>query len=454
MTTRLFGTDGIRGPANVGKLAPAAIARLGLAVARVLRDEAPARHVPRALIGRDTRVSGPSVSAALTAGLLAGGVEVHDAGVLPTPAVALLTRRRNFDLGAVVSASHNPWRDNGLKLLGRHGHKLDDVEESAIEAAYAAADLETAVDPAIAARAHVRPRAADEYVRAFLGEFKGLRLRRLHVVSDSGNGAQCGIVAPLLRKLGARVTALGEEPDGRNINLRCGALHPRRMQRTVRELGADLGIAFDGDADRLQMCDENGKLLDGDFVLAALAPRLRRARRLPHRTVVGTLMTNGGLEIALAEQDIRLLRTPVGDRHIVAEMARHGYGLGGEPSGHLIIPRRGLLTGDALFAAVSCMRAMVQEGLRASELAGNFKAWPLQIVSMPVRERPPIDTLPRTSAALEEALRVLDGTGRVVLRYSGTEPKVRVMVESRRRRLLRPTVDRLVEALRSEVGQT
>jgi phosphoglucosamine mutase len=451
MKPRLFGTDGVRGPAGVGKLAPPALARLGLAVARVLRARQPAAR-PRCLLGRDTRVSGQAVAAAITSGLLTGGVEVHDGGVLPTPAVALLTRRRRFDLGLVVSASHNAWCDNGLKLLGATGSKLEDEEEAAVEAAYRAKDLESGTEPEAVAEAHAWPDARASYESTLVREFRGVRLRKLHVVVDAANGAQSGIAARVLRRLGARVTALHDRPDGRNINRRCGALHPGDLRRTVKRLGADAGVAFDGDADRLQMVDEKGRLLDGDVVLAALAPRLLAARRLRHRTVVGTVMTNAGLEADRRERDIRLVRTAVGDRNIVSEMAARGYGLGGEPSGHLIVPRRGLLTGDALYAAVACLRILTDEGLRASELAGTFRAWPLELVSLPVRKRIPLRDLPRTWGAINEGRERLGDGGRLVVRYSGTEPKVRVMVEARKRALVRQVLGDLVAALEAEVG--
>jgi phosphoglucosamine mutase len=458
MEPPLFGTDGVRGPAGRDALSPPSLARLGLAVAHVLRAGDGPR---RALVGRDTRRSGPAVVAAFTSGLLTGGVAVTDGGVLPTPAVALLVRRRRFDLGVAVSASHNPWRDNGLKLLGRDGRKLDDATESRVEAAWRDQGLLEGVDPEAVAAAGEWPGAAAVYTAALLAEFADLaparRVRRgglagLHVVVDAAHGAQSGTAAGVLRALGARVTALHDAPDGRNINVRSGALHPGGMCRAVRAHGADLGVAFDGDADRLQLADERGRLLDGDAVLAALAPRLLAARRLPHRTVVGTSMTNGALERRLAEQGLRLVRTPVGDRHVVAEMAAHGYGLGGEPSGHVVVPRRGLLTGDALRAALLCLRVLVREGVRASQLAPGYRPWPLEIVSLAVARRQALESLPRTWAAIEGARERLGDRGRIVVRYSGTEPKVRVMVEAPTRREVRDACAPVLHALREEVG--
>ncbi len=451
MTDRLFGTDGIRGPAGVGKLSPTALARLGLAVARVLRRRHPER-TPSVLFGRDTRVSGPAVLGAFSSGLLTGGCDVEDGGVLPTPAVALLTRRRKRDLGVVISASHNAWRDNGLKLLGPDGAKIGDAAEADVEAAYADPGLESATEPDDVGTRRDWPDAVAAYERALLREHKAARLRSLRVVVDPGHGAQSGIAARVLRRLGARVIVLHDAPDGRNINEKCGALHPDALRRAVRREGADAGIAFDGDADRVQMVDEKGRLQDGDVVLAALAPRMLARRRLPHRTVVGTVMTNGGLEAHLKTHDIRLARTAVGDRNIVAEMAGRGYGLGGEPSGHLIVPRGGLLTGDALYAAIACLRILSDERIPASALGGGYKAWPLEIVSFRVREKPPLRDLPRSWAAIEAAHDGLAGAGRVVVRYSGTEPKVRVMVEARRKKVLKEALDPIVTALRAEVG--
>jgi phosphoglucosamine mutase len=402
------------------------------------------------LIGRDTRLSGPAVANAMSAGLLAGGLDVEDGGVLPTPAVALLVRRDRFDLGVVVSASHNPWTDNGVKLLGRDGRKLSDQAEAAVEKAYADAAIESSARPESFGRATTRPAAAQDYARALLAEWRGTRLARLKVVVDCGNGAQSAIAKDVLTKLGAKVVAVNDAPDGRNINHRCGAMHTEGMRRAVRSQRAHAGIAFDGDADRVQLCDEKGRLLDGDAIVAALAPRLAAAGRLPSATVVGTSMTNGGLVALLAKQDIRVLRTAVGDRHIVAEMAARGYGLGAEPSGHVIVPRRGLLTGDGLYAAIACLAILAEERIAASELGGGYRAWPLEIVSIDVKARRPLDSMKRTSAAIAAAEQLLGKDGRIVVRYSGTEPKVRVMVEARRRGDLRAALTPVLAALRAE----
>ena len=453
MAERLFGTDGIRGPAGLGALAPGALTRLGLAVARTLTSGSRARSRRRVLIGRDTRVSGPAVSAAVTAGLLAGGVDVEDGGMLPTPAVALLVRRERLDMGVVVSASHNPWQDNGVKLLGKDGRKLADAAEASIERAYSDPETLSLPRPEDFGTASAREGAAAEYAKALLGEWRRTSLRGLRVALDCGNGAQSGLAAGVLGKLGAKVVALHDAPDGRNINAKCGAMHPEVIRKAVRGGAAGVGVAFDGDADRVQLCDEKGRLLDGDAIVAALAPRLAAAGRLPRDTVVGTSMSNGGLVALLGRQGIRVLRAAVGDRHIVAEMAAHGYGLGAEPSGHVIVPRDGLLTGDGLHAAIACLAILAKERIPASKLAGGYKAWPLEIVSIQVRERRPIEEMAKTRAAIAAAEQRLGEDGRIVVRYSGTEPKVRVMVEARRRGDLRAALAPVLAALREESGR-
>jgi phosphoglucosamine mutase len=450
---RLFGTDGIRGPAGQGALSPTALARLGLAVARTLMTGAKTRAPRRALIGRDTRLSGPAVVGAVSSGLLAGGLDVEDGGVLPTPAVALLVRHARFDVGVVVSASHNPWPDNGVKLLGRDGRKLSDAAEAAIETAYRDPETEKLPLPERFGAWAQRPTAAREYGKALLSEWRRTRLGGLKVVLDCGHGAQSGLAAAVLTKLGAKVVALHDAPDGRNINAKCGALHPDAMRKAVRAQKADVGVAFDGDADRVQMCDEKGRLLDGDAIVAALAPRLRGWGLLPHDTVVCTSMSNGGLVAFLGARGIRVLRTAVGDRHVVAEMAARGYGLGAEPSGHLIMQRDGLLTGDGLYAAISVLAVLAAERIPASKLAKGYKAWPLEIVSINVRERRPLEEMPRTSAAIGAAERELGENGRIVVRYSGTEPKVRVMVEARRKDQLRAVLTPVLASLREEAGR-
>ncbi len=454
----LFGTDGVRGPAGTGPLAPEALVRLGLAVAAEVRERTGSR-APRAITGRDTRLSGPALSAAFSAGLLSGGVEVYDAGVLPTPAVAMLTREAGFDLGVVVSASHNEWHDNGIKLLGDDGGKLPDGREARIEEILAAGP--EAHPGAMAATAAISDGPA-HYAAAMRREFRRLRLGGMRIVVDAANGAQSGIATEVLTKLGAKVTALHDAPDGRNINADCGALHPRPLARAVRAAKAAIGIAFDGDADRVQLCDEKGRLLDGDAILATLAPAFLAANRLPGATVVGTSMTNGALEALLRGQGIALHRTDVGDRHILAAMREHGFGLGGEPSGHILFPfsaetganprLEGLLTGDGLRAALAILAAMKSRGALASEVAGGYRPWPLAIESIVVRAKTPIASLPQTSAAIAAAESALGGAGRVVVRYSGTEPKLRVRVEARTKRALAAAIGPIAAAVREEVG--
>lgn len=449
MSTRIFGTDGVRGPAGVGPLSPTSLVRLGRAVARGLAH----RTGRRVLIGRDTRVSGPAVQAAMAAGLLAEGVAVDDGGVLPTPAIAFLTRRHGYGAGLVVSASHNPWQDNGVKVLGPGGAKLSDADEAAVESAYAAlADEPDAASDGYADAGRLAG-AASEYADAVVDEFGADALAGLRLVADCANGAQSAIAGTVLRRLGAVVEVLHAEPDGRNVNDGCGALHTESLQARVTELGADAGVAFDGDADRVQLIDERGELVDGDAILAILAPLLREREELADGVVVGTSMTNGALAGWLEERDMRLVRTAVGDRHIVRCMTEHGYGLGAEPSGHVLLPWDGLLSGDGLRAAVACLVAARSAGHSLSAAPDGFRPWPLELVSFRVRERTPVAELPGTTAAIEDAERRLGSGGRVVVRYSGTEPKVRVMVEALDPAELRAALDPIVAALREEVGE-
>lgn len=449
MSKRIFGTDGVRGPAGVQALAPASLVRLGRAIARALPASAPRS----ALVGRDTRLSGPAVQAALSAGLLAEGVAVEDGGVLPTPAIAYLTRAHDHGTGLVISASHNPWQDNGVKVLGADGRKLSNAAEAAIETAYAELDGDPDAVPEGYAAATTAPAAGSEYADAVVADAGEGCLSGLRLVVDCANGAQSGLAAGILRRLGATVEVLSATPDGRNINADCGALHTEQLQQRVRETGAAAGVAFDGDADRVQLVDERGRLVDGDAILAILAPRLLAAGQLSDGVVVGTSMTNGALEGWLRERGMRLVRTDVGDKYIVRCMTAEGYGLGAEPSGHVLLPWTGLLTGDGLRAAVACLHPVAATGTPLSELPDGFAPWPLELVSFRVRERTPLEQLPGTTAAIAAAERALGDEGRVVVRYSGTEPKVRVMVEALDADALRAALDPIVGALREEVGE-
>jgi phosphoglucosamine mutase len=426
---RLFGTDGIRGPAGVGPLAPEEVLALGRALAAAAGA---GRRPVRVLVASDTRPSGDGIAAALGAGLVKGGASPHFALVLPTPAAALLVKDGGYDLGLVVTASHNPARDNGIKVLGPDGEKAPDAFERAVETALPAA--RRARRGAGGARepepvALLGARAA--YVEAILGEFRGLSLRGTEVVVDAADGAAGRVAPEILRRLGAAVHPLRCGGNGARINDRCGALHPEAAGRAVRRRRARLGIALDGDGDRLVLLDEKGTPRDGDDLLAALAPRLLARRRLPGRAVVGTVMCNGGLDAHLRRHGIELVRTPVGDRHVAAAMREGGLALGAEPSGHCLVPRPGgLLTADALVAALWVLRELVRTGRPLGALLAGFRRSPRAEAAVPVARRPALEGHPALAAAVRAAEGIAGPEGRVLARYSGTEPKLRILVES------------------------
>jgi phosphoglucosamine mutase len=429
---RLFGTDGIRGPAGEGPLAPEALIALGRAVAAAVRAGRPAgASPPRALLGRDTRPSGPLVAGALAAGLRSGGVAVEDGGVLPTPAVALLVRRGRLGLGVSVSASHNPAADNGVKLLGPDGEKVPETLERAVEAGLAAARRRRGAPPGAPAQGRLRPGAAEEYLDAVLEEFRGLSLRGMRVVVDGADGAACRTAPEAFRRLGAEVREVRCGGDGARINEGCGALHPESAGRAVRRHRARLGVALDGDGDRLALLDERGQPRDGDDLLAAVAPRLKSRGRLPGDAVVGTVMANGGLDAHLRRLGISLLRVPVGDRFVAAAMRERGLALGAEPSGHFLVPRAGgLLTADGLVSALWVAREMAATGRALSDLLRGFARVPRAEAAVPVRRKPPLARVAAVRRAIREAEATAGPGGRVLVRYSGTEPMVRILVEA------------------------
>ena len=449
---RLFGTDGIRGPAGEGPLSPEAILALGRAVAAAFLARLPAgAPPPRALLGRDTRPSGPMVAGALAAGLQAGGVAVEDGGILPTPAVALLVRRLRFDLGAAVSASHNAAPDNGVKLLGPDGEKADEVLERAVEEALPAARRPRAGGPPPAPPPPPPP-AAPEYLDAVHAELRGHYQRGMTVVVDAADGAAGATAPEVLRRLGAAVHPLRCGGDGGRINDGCGALHPGSAGRAVRRRRAHLGIALDGDADRLVLLDERGLPRDGDDFLAAVAPRLRARGRLPGSAVVGTVMSNGGLDAHLSARGISLLRVPVGDRHVAAAIREGGLALGAEPSGHILLPRGGLLTSDGLVSAILVMREMARGGVALSGLLAGFRRIPRAEAAVRVARKPPVERVPSLRAAMAAAAEAAGPRGRLLVRYSGTEPKLRILVESPSREAAERGCAAIAAAAREALG--
>jgi phosphoglucosamine mutase len=446
---RYFGTDGIRGRANDDPMTVETALRLGRAVATLYSKPG---HRTRILVGKDTRLSGYMLEPALVAGIISTGADVIATGPLPTPGIAFLTTSMRCDAGIVISASHNPFEDNGLKVFGSDGFKLPDEKEYELES--------TMDNPSRCKLAHGsdlgRARRIEDANGRYVTHLKTLvrpevDLEGVKMVVDCANGAAYKAAPLLFTELGANVVSIGVTPDGTNINRDCGSMHPKHVAERVLATGAQLGIALDGDADRLILIDEKGQEVDGDAVLAMCALEMKSRDRLAHNTVVATIMSNVGLQRALSSAGIRLERTSVGDRYVVQRMREGGFTFGGEQSGHLIFLDHAT-TGDGLVAALQVLNVMLSQGRPLSELAAVMQRSPQLLRSYRVRSRPPLDTLPTLSQRTREAERQLGDDGRVVLRYSGTEPKVRIMVEGPDEAIIADIVDRLAEALAADVG--
>ena len=424
---KLFGTDGIRGVANVHPMTGEMMLQLGRALASLIKR---GNHRHRVVIGKDTRLSGYMLETALASGLCSMGVDVLLCGPLPTPAISNLTVSMRADAGAVISASHNPYQDNGIKFFSRDGFKLPDEVEAEIEDLIANDRLD-----------HLRPTAQSigkawriddaggRYVVYAKNTFpKQLTLEGLTIVVDCGHGAAYRVAPAVLEELGARVIVIGNTPDGKNINKGFGALHPETMCKAVLKSGANLGIALDGDADRVIVADEKGKVVDGDAVMAICGLDLIRRKLLPKKTLVSTVMSNMGLDQAIEKAGGKVVRTRVGDRYVVEEMRKNGYSFGGEQSGHLIF-LESATTGDGTVAALALLSVMVQSGKPMSELARCMDVFPQSQLGLAVRSKPELGSLPEVMRAIRDAEKKLGKEGRVLVRYSGTEPKVRVLVE-------------------------
>ncbi len=427
MNKRLFGTDGMRGTVNRFPMLPDIALRLGLAAGSYFRS-GERRH--RVVIGKDTRLSGYIYENALTAGLCASGMDVFLVGPLPTPAIAFLTRNMRADFGIVISASHNPYHDNGIKFFDSSGFKLQDRVENIITDMV----LDTGWEwdypsPDKVGRAYKVDDAPGRYIVAIKNSFPStLTLDGLRVVIDCAHGANYKVAPMALKELGADVVPIGIDPNGLNINYQCGSLHPDVVAAKVRETRADIGLALDGDADRLIVVDEKGNTLDGDQIMAICALDLLEKGRLPSNTLVSTVMSNMALEVFMAEHGGRLLRTDVGDRYVVEAMREHGCLLGGEQSGHLVFMEYST-TGDGLLAGLQLLRIMLEKKKPISELAGLLRLFPQTLINVPVKTKLPFEEVPAIMAAQEAAEQELKTRGRVLLRYSGTEAVARVMVE-------------------------
>jgi len=444
---KLFGTDGVRGLANAD-LTPELALALGRAAVGVLRADA--AEPPTVVVGRDSRASGLLLESALVAGILSAGGDALVAGVVPTPAVAFLTHHYGASAGAVISASHNPMPDNGIKFFGPEGFKLPDTVEDRIETALGMAD-QGAPRPVGAGVGVLRP--AGDAVEAYLAHLlDGVdHLGGLEVVVDCANGAAAAVAPAAYRRAGARVTAVAADPDGHNINDGVGSTHPEHLQAVVARMGAAVGLAHDGDADRLLAVDERGQLVDGDVILAIAALDERERGGLPTGTVVTTVMTNLGFRLAMAEHGIEVLQTAVGDRYVLEAMRAGGHTLGGEQSGHLIFLDRAT-TGDGLLTAVRLLGIMARTGRPLSELATVMRRLPQVLVNVRVADREGLAGAANVWRAVQEEEARLADRGRVLVRPSGTEPLVRVMVEAETEGAAKSAADRLAAAVAAELG--
>jgi len=449
-TRKLFGTDGIRAVAGQSPLDAITIYAAGVALAHSLHRSCAS---PRVLLGRDTRESGPWIAATFAAGVRSGGAEVESAGVVPTPAVAFLVRKHGFQAGVVISASHNPWQDNGIKLFGADGFKLPDVVELAMEdeILHHAAQL-TAPDPATLPAVEDKAAYANDYIQFLVDSVPGLKLAGLRIVADCANGAAAAIAPELFRRLGANATTLlHTEPDGRNINAGCGALHPKHVAEEVVAHGAQLGLTFDGDADRCMLAGAQNNVINGDAILLMAGRDLKARGMLTGDLVVATTMSNMGLEAALKRSGIRMLRAPVGDRYVLEQMQQHDAALGGEQSGHILLPHLAT-TGDGLLTALVVLDLVARSGKTVEELTADLKVFPQVIVNVRVREKKPLEGFPAVVAAIQAAEKELEDTGRVVIRYSGTEALARVMIEAESDAAMRRHADAIADAIRTELG--
>jgi phosphoglucosamine mutase len=442
MTRKLFGTDGIRGTANSEPMTPETALKVAMAVGDCFQNGA---HKHLVVIGKDTRLSGYMLEPALTAGFVTMGMDAVLVGPLPTPAIAMLTRSLRADLGVVLSASHNPYGDNGIKLFGRDGYKLSDEFEQKIEACLDKGPRQRA-SPAELGRVKRLDDAGGRYIEFVKQSFpRGRRLDGLRIVVDCAHGAAYKVAPTVFWELGAEVFSLGVSPDGLNINRECGALSPEQMRREVLARRADIGIALDGDADRLIIADERGFVQDGDQLMALIATGLARGGRLTGGALVATVMSNLGLERFLAGHDIALHRTPVGDRHVVEKMRALGCNLGGEQSGHIILSDFAT-TGDGLIAALQVLASIVETGRRASEVCSLFTPVPQRLRSVRFSKGDPLETY-SVKRAIDEAGERLAAGGRLVIRKSGTEPVIRVMAEGEDEELVAAVVDEICQAI-------
>jgi phosphoglucosamine mutase len=456
-TKKIFGTDGVRGVANVEPVTAETALKLGRAAAHVFTTLNPQAHPaglrPKIVLGKDTRLSGYMLENALVAGITSLGVDVLLIGPLPTPGVAYITRSLRADAGIVLSASHNPYEDNGIKFFRHDGYKLDDEVERRIEDLVFSGEIDSIRPTAKKiGRATRIDDALGRYVEYAKASFpRGLSLEKMRIAVDVANGAGYKSTPCILQELGAEVIVAHNQPNGTNINAGCGSTHPEEIQRIVRESNAVVGISNDGDADRVLLCDEKGEIVDGDEILAMASVDLLARGQLAQNTLVATVMSNFGLDETVAAHGGKVIRTKVGDRYVIEEMVRRDLNLGGEQSGHLIF-REFTTTGDGIISALQILRIMRTAGRPLSELKNCLTKYPQAQRNLMVKEKRPFEELPEITELIRETENELNGKGRVLLRYSGTEPKIRLLIEGREQSQIDRQANRIAEAIQSAIG--
>jgi phosphoglucosamine mutase len=455
---KIFGTDGVRGTANIEPVTAETALKLGRAAGHVfknLESQARGRGRHKIVLGKDTRLSGYMLENAISSGILSMGVDVLFIGPLPTPGVAYVTRSLRADAGIVITASHNPYADNGIKFFRADGYKLDDKIEAEIENLVFSGRIENIRPTADAIGKAVRiDDALGRYIEYAKASFpRGMTLEGMRIVLDCAHGAGYKSSPCVLRELGAEVIVYGDQPDGMNINKDCGSMHPEQVCQKVRAQKACLGIAHDGDADRVLLCDETGTLIDGDDIMAIAGCEMLAERRLAEKTVVSTVMSNAGLEAAINSAGGKVVRTAVGDKNVIDEMLRHGFNLGGEQSGHMIF-RDYSSTGDGLVSALQILRIMKAKDTPLSKLAKCWTRFPQLVTNVRVREKKPFEELDGLNKLVGEAEKELKGQGgRLLLRYSGTEPKARLLLEGRDAAALKQWSDKICGAIQKQIGE-
>jgi phosphoglucosamine mutase len=448
---KLFGTDGIRAVAGEAPLNPKTIYAVGLALAHQLKEGA---QQPGLILGMDTRESSNWIAAVLAAGLEAGGASVASAGVITTPAIALLARKHHFSAGVVISASHNPWHDNGIKIFGGDGYKLPDEVELRIEnEIFKQLESVSAPDASASAPPQCDPRYRAEYEEFLLSAVPGLQLGGLKLVVDCANGAASAIAPELFAQLGGVIQITHAQPDGRNINANCGALYPATVAAETAATHADIGVTFDGDADRALFADAQGRVVNGDAILLLAARDLKSRNMLKGDMVVATTMSNMGLEAALKRDGIRMFRAPVGDKYVLEMMQSNAASLGGEQSGHILFPHLAT-TGDGLLTSLVVLDLVRRAGKPLHELLQDLKTFPQVIVNVRVKEKKPLMEIVTIADTIHAAETELNGNGRVVVRYSGTEPLARVMIEAESEEAMRRHADAIADAIRNALGSS